>query len=89
MVNKIGTSAITSLTLYAGVTSIVDNTNSTQNNALAAAALTDLTTPKTNKITLTSVNKKKDYLYLRMAVLCAASGERVYSQVFKLAVAAQ
>lgn len=84
-ITKVGTAAITNVTLYAGVTSIVDNTNSTQNYALTTG-LTDLSTPKTNKITLTSVNKKKDFIYARLAVLCAGSSERVFTQVQKIAL---
>ena len=84
-ITKVGTAAITNVTLYAGVTSIVDNTNSSQNNALTTG-LTDLSTAKTNKITLTSVNKKKDFIYARLAVLCAGSSERVFTQVQKIAL---
>jgi hypothetical protein len=84
-ITKVGTAAITNVTLYAGITSIVDNTNSSQNNALTTG-LTDLTTAKTNKITLTSVNKKRDFIYARIAILCAGSSERYFTQVQKIAL---
>jgi hypothetical protein len=84
-ITKVGTNAITNVTLFAGVTSIVDNTNSTQNNVLTAG-LTDLTTPKTNKITLTSVNKKRSYIYVRLGIQISGVSERYYTQVQKLSL---
>jgi hypothetical protein len=84
-ITKVGTNAITNLTLYAGVTSIVDNTNTTQNNVLTTG-LTDLTTPKTNKITLTSVNKKRSYIYVRLAIQISGVSERYYTQVQKISL---
>lgn len=83
MVNKVGTVAITSLTLYIGITNIVDANNNAQSNVLAAAALTDLTTPKTNTVTLTNVSPtflaSRSYVYARLGVLSAGSSERYYS----------
>jgi hypothetical protein len=84
-ITKVGTAAITNLTLYAGVTSIVDNTNTTQNNVLSTG-LTDLTTPKTTKITLTSANKKRAYIYVRLAIQISGVSERYFTQVQKISL---
>lgn len=83
-VNKIGTENITSLTLYVGVTNIVDANNNSQNTTLNAAALTDLTTAKTQSIALNTANKARSYVYVRIGVLCAGSTERYYTPVQKI-----
>jgi PBP1b-binding outer membrane lipoprotein LpoB len=85
-VNKIGTENITSLTLYVGVTNIVDANNNSQNTTLNAAALTDLTAAKTQSITLNATNMAKSYLYVRIGVLCAGSTERFYTPVQKISL---
>jgi hypothetical protein len=85
-ITKVGTTGITNLTLYAGLTTIVDNTNNTQTNAISGAALTDLSTPKTNKITLTSANKKKSFIYARLGIQIAGVGERYFTQVQKISL---
>jgi hypothetical protein len=87
-VSKVGTFAITSLTLYVGITSIVDANNNVQSSTLNAAALTDLTTPKTITFKMTNVTPTfywtnfysyKTYIYVRFGVLSAGSGERYYT----------
>lgn len=87
-VNKIGTLNISSLTLYAGITTIVDANNSLQSNVLNAAALANLTTAKTNKVKLSkasfiTLNGKK-YVYARLGVATSGVGERFYTPVVKL-----
>ena len=95
MVTKVGTAAITSLTLYVGVTNIVDANNNVQSGTINAAALTDLTTAKTVKVKLTNVPdtyfwdkvySKRDFIYARFGVLSRGSGERYYSDYLKIAL---
>jgi hypothetical protein len=83
-VTKVGTLAITSLTLYIGVTSIVDANNNSQNTVLAASALTDLSTPKNISVTLNSTLAAMNYVYARLGVQTAGVGERLYSPVKKI-----
>ena len=87
-VTKVGTAAITSLTLYVGITNIIDANNTTQTTTLNAAALADLSTPKTVKVVLTNVTpyfmKQRQYVYVRLGVLSAGSSERLYTQVQKI-----
>lgn len=87
-VTKVGTAAITSLTLYVGVTSIIDANNNTVSTTLPAASLTDLTTPKTVKVVLTNVSPtfltNRSYVYVRLGLLTAGSAERFYTQVQKI-----
>lgn len=83
-VSKIGTLAIENLTLYVGTTTIVDANNSSQTTVLAAAALTDLTTPKPITVTLNAANKARTYVYVRIGVKTAGIGERLYTPVQKL-----
>ena len=87
-VAKVGTAAITSLTLYVGVTSIIDANNNTVSTTLPAASLTDLTTPKTVKVALTNVSptflSARSYVYVRLGLLTAGSAERIYTQVQKI-----
>jgi hypothetical protein len=85
-VAKVGTLNIDNLTLYAGVTSIVDPTNSSQNNVLNAAALSDLTTTKAMSITLNESNKARSYMYARIGVKAAGIGERLYTPVQKISL---
>ena len=80
---KVGTYDITSLTLYVGVTNIVDQNNSSQTHVLTTG-LTDLSTPKTNTVTLSDANKARDYVYVRLGVLSKGSSERYYSPVQKI-----
>ena len=54
---KVGSLEIDNLSLYIGVTNIVDPTNSSQNSVLASGALTDLSTSKTLTVTLNTANK--------------------------------
>jgi hypothetical protein len=89
-VTKVGTLNIASLTLYAGATTIVDANNNLQSNVLSAAALSDLTTPKTNKVKLSkasfiTLNGKK-YVYARLGVATSGVGERFYTTVVKLTI---
>jgi hypothetical protein len=84
-ITKIGALAITNLTLFAGVTDIVDNTNNTQSNVLTTG-LTDLSTPKTNKITLTSINKKRGYIFVRLGIQISGVGERYFTSVKELSL---
>ncbi|HLN20362.1 MAG TPA: DUF3823 domain-containing protein [Bacteroidales bacterium] len=83
---KLGTYNITSLTLYVGLTNIVDQNNSSQTNVLSASALTDLSTAKTNKVTLTAANLGRSYVYVRLGVLSAGSSERYYTPVQKISL---
>lgn len=83
-VNKIGSAAITSLTLYVGVTNIVDANNNSQSVTMNAAALADLSTAKTQSITLNAANAARKYVYARIGVLSAGSAERYYTPVQKI-----
>jgi len=83
-VTKVGTLNIESLTLYIGVTSIVDANNNSQKHTLSASALTDLSTPKTNKVTLSATNKARQYVYARIGVKTSGVGESLYSPVQKI-----
>jgi len=85
-VTQVGTLAIENLTLYVGLTNIVDPTNSSQNNLLASGALTDLTTSKTMAVTLNTSNKAKSYIYARIGVKTAGIGERLYTPVEKISL---
>lgn len=87
-VTKVGTSAISSLTLYASSTTVLDANNNMQNTALAAAALTDLTTAKTVKVklskaTFTALIGRK-YVYVRLGVATSGVGERLYTAPLKI-----
>lgn len=84
-ITQIGTLPITNLTLYAGVTNIVDNTNNTQSNVLTEG-LNDLSTPKTNKITLNSINKNRSYIFVRLGIQISGVGERYFTPVQKLSL---
>jgi hypothetical protein len=84
MVTKVGTAAITSLTLYVGITDIVDANNASQTTTLNAAALADLTTSKTVKVALSTVNKARSAVFVRLGVLSAGSSERLYTQIQKI-----
>jgi len=81
---KVGTLNVSSLTLYVGVTSIVDANNNSQTNVLNAAALGDLSTQKTNTVTLNAANKARQYVYARLGVQTAGVGERLYTPVQKI-----
>lgn len=84
LVTKVGTLAITSLTLYVGITNIVDANNNSQNTVLAASALTDLSTPKTATVTLNATLAAKSYVYVRLGVQTSGIGERLYTPVQKI-----
>jgi hypothetical protein len=83
-VTKVGTLNIDNLTLYVGVTNIIDPTNSSQNFALNAAALSDLTTAKTLTVTLNETNKARSNIFVRIGVKAAGIGERLYTPVEKV-----
>lgn len=83
-VTKVGTEAITSLTLYVGITNIVDANNTSQSTTLNAAALADLSTSKTATVTLNTALAARSYVYVRLGVLSAGSSERLYSPVQKI-----
>jgi hypothetical protein len=92
-ITKVGTAAITSLTLYVGTTKLLDANNNVMTTTLAAAALTDLTTAKTVKVKITNVSPSfnfrtyfapRGYLYARIGVLSAGSSERYYTPVQKI-----
>ena len=83
-VTKIGTAAITSLTLYVGSTNIVDANNTAQSTTLNAAALTDLSAPKTITVAINSTLAARSYVFVRLGVLSAGSSERLYSPVQKI-----
>ena len=84
IVTKIGTAAITSLTLYVGITNIVDANNTSLSTTLNAAALADLSTSKTVTVTINAALAAKSYVFVRLGVLCAGSSERLYSPVQKI-----
>lgn len=77
---KVGTYDITSVTLYIGVTNILDANNNSQKQDLTTG-LTDLSTPKQVKVTLSSTNLARDYVFVRLGVLSKGSSERYYSPV--------
>ncbi len=85
-VAKVGTLGIDNLTLYVGVTSIIDPTNSSQNFALAAGSLTDLSTSKTLTVTLNAANKARSYIYARIGVKALGIQERLYTPVKKISL---
>ncbi len=89
-VTKVGTANITSVTLYIGFTNILDANNNLQTTTLNASALTDLSTPKTQKVKLTNVTPsfyyrtyyaQRNYVYARLGLLSAGSLERFYTPV--------
>jgi Protein of unknown function (DUF3823) N-terminal domain/Domain of unknown function (DUF3823_C) len=86
LLTKVGTAAITSLTLYISRTDIVDANNNTGSTTLAAAALTDLTTAKTAKVVVTADPLNRSYVYVRLGVLSAGSTERLYTAVQKISL---
>jgi len=83
-VTKVGTLNVSSLTLYVGITSIVDANNNSQTNVLNAAALGDLSTPKSNTVALNATNKARQYVYARLGVQTSGVGERLYTSVQKI-----
>lgn len=83
-VTKVGTLGITSLTLYVGITNIVDANNSAQSTVLPATGLTDLSTPKTVAVTLNSTLAAAKYVYVRLGVQTAGIGECFYTPVKKI-----
>jgi hypothetical protein len=85
-VTKVGTAAIENLTLYASTTSIVDANNKIQENVLAASALTDLSTSKTNTITLNSTWTGAKAVYVRLGVKTSGVNERFYTPVQKIVI---
>ena len=86
LVTKVGTANITSVTLYVGVTNIVDANNNSQNTTISGAALADLSTPKNLSIVLNTANQARQYVFVRMGVLSAGSAERFYTPVQKVAL---
>jgi hypothetical protein len=83
-VTKVGTKNIQSLTLYVGITNIVDANNSSQTNLISASGLTDLSTPKNHTITLSAANAARNYIYVRIGVQTSGVGERLYTPVQKI-----
>lgn len=84
LITKVGTAAITSVTLYVGITNIVDANNNSQNATISGTALTDLTTPKNLSVVLNTANQARKYVYVRLGVLSAGSAERFYTPVQKI-----
>lgn len=84
MVKKIGTFNIQSLTLYVGITNIVDANNNVSTNVIGAAGLVDLGTKKNQSITLSAALAARDYIYTRIGVQTSGVGERLYSPVQKI-----
>ena len=86
-ITKVGTRNISNLTIYVGVTSIVDNTNSGQNVALTTG-LTDLSTPKTVKVKLSNVTplflNHRNYVYVRLGIQISGVNERYFTPVKKI-----
>ena len=85
-VTKTGTENIQSLTLYVGITSIVDAINNAANNTISASGLTDLSTPKNHTITLSAALAARDYIYVRIGVQTSVVGERYYSPIQKISL---
>lgn len=89
LITKVGSNAITNMTLYTSFTSIVDNTNSIGNTALTTG-LTDLSTPKTVKYKLTKANftsiNTRGYVYARLAIQISGVSERYFTQVQKISL---
>jgi hypothetical protein len=91
-ITKVGMADITSLTLYVGVTNIVDaNNNGKQFVTLRESDLTDLSSVKTIKLTLDIDKLVKDHpawtrnhIYVRLGVLSNGSTERYYTPVQKI-----
>jgi len=90
-ITKVGTSNISNLTLYIGITNIVDNTNTAQSAAISGAALTDLSTPKTVKVKLISTGttplifmNQRPYVYARLGIQISGVGERYFTPVQKI-----
>jgi len=84
MVKKIGTFNIQSLTLYIGITSIVDANNNVSTNVIGAEGLVDLDTKKDQSITLSAALAARDYIYTRIGVQTSGVGERLYGPVQKI-----
>jgi hypothetical protein len=83
-VTKVGTLNISSLTLYVGVTNIVDANNNSLTNVISSSGLTDLSTPKTNTVTLNATLAARKYVYVRLGVATSGVGERLYTPVRKI-----
>lgn len=84
IISQIGTRSIESLTLYIGITSIVDANNNAQSNTLSASALKDLSISQSNTVKLNETLKQRDYIFVRLGVKAAGIGERLYSPIKKI-----
>ena len=93
LITKVGSNAITNMTLYAGYTGIVDNTNSFGNQALTTG-LVDLSTPKTVKFKIPktaftnypSYLSQRGYVYVRLGIQISGVSERYFTQVQKISL---
>jgi hypothetical protein len=81
LVTKVGSLNIESLTLYIGITNIVDANNTAQSQTLAASALTDLSTPKSITLTLNATLAARQYVFARIGVKTVGVSERFYTPV--------
>lgn len=84
IVSQIGTRNIESLTLYIGITSIVDANNNAQSNTLSASALKDLSISQSNTVLLNETLKQRDYVFVRLGVKAAGIAERFYTPIKKI-----
>lgn len=81
---KVGDRDIESLTLYIGITNLVDANNNAQSHTLSGADLADLSLPKVNSVVLNSQLKERQYVYIRLGVKAFGIGERFYTPVEKI-----
>jgi|SRR5690606_4604348 len=83
-VSKVGDRDIESVTLYVGVTNLVDANNNAQSQTLTGADLADLSLPKVNSLVLNPQLQERQYIYLRLGVKAIGIGERFYTPVIKI-----
>jgi hypothetical protein len=87
-VDKIGTINIESLTLYVSFTEFVDANNYVQSHTLQGGDLDDLSTIKTNTITLSNVTPynmaSREFIFARIGVKTLGVSERLYTPVQKI-----
>lgn len=87
-VTKVGTLNISSLTLYVGITNLVDANNNILTKVISSSGLTDLTTAKTNTVKITNIAPtyyaSRKYVYVRLGVATSGVGERLYTPIQKI-----
>lgn len=83
-VSKIGTSVIERVTLYIGITSIVDANNNATKLDKTGAALSDLSVPLTFSITPAASITAKGYVFARIGVKTSGVSELFYTPVHQI-----